>query len=59
MLAVEQRHFVVFDEHGDNVQRGDCLSHLGFVGGEQFGVLDPARLVLKQPAVVPLGRIFE
>lgn len=26
MIPVEQRHMAVFDEHGDNVQRGDCLT---------------------------------
>lgn len=26
MIPVEQRFLAIFDEHGDNVQRGDCLS---------------------------------
>lgn len=26
MIPVEQRRLAIFDEHGDNVQRGDCLT---------------------------------
>jgi len=26
MIPVEQRHMALFDENGDNVQRGDCLT---------------------------------
>lgn len=26
MIKVEQQHMAVFDEHGDNLQRGDCLT---------------------------------